>query len=60
MEMLRGESRRRVYILKVFILGFIIGLSLGVCIGFIWGTTEMNSMLDKMQMEPRQMKAIPF
>jgi hypothetical protein len=38
----KREARNR---LKVLALGLIIGLSVGLCAGFLWGTAEVESLI---------------
>ncbi len=47
--------------LKVLVLGLVIGISIGICGGFIWASAAMmNAVRITVTQLPQQMHAIPF
>lgn len=47
--------------IKVEILAFIIGVSIGICAGFLWATAEVENIITTGMIQiPQRMIAIPF
>lgn len=47
--------------IKVMVLFFIIGLSIGICAGFLWGTVTVDDLIRAAVVQaPERMIAIPF